>query len=311
MSLVAQMTAIAEQAYLPGLPDNIYNSNPLFFKLKQSGNIVLLDGGRKIVQPLQYAKISKGGSYADGAALDITPNDIITDAEVDWKYYYVPVSVTRGDELKNMGKHQIVDLVDALMKNAKLRLEDLLGTGIFSDASTSTDINGLRQAVDSATTYAGIAVADFAGWASQEDSTTAAVTIAALRDMRGKLTIGADKPDIIVTTQYVYDDLYNLLQPQQRFVQSNNAKQMASAGFDTLEFEGIPVVVDSHCPSQQLYMLNSRYIKLCVHKNENFRFTGFKEPIDQNAKVGEFYWAGNLIVTNRRMHGKFTALPAT
>ena len=42
----------------------------------------------------------------------------------------------------------------------------------------------------------------------------------------------------------------------------------------------IPIIADSQCPASHLAFLNESYIKLCVHKDEFFRFEPFVKPVE-------------------------------
>jgi hypothetical protein len=99
--------------------------------------------------------------------------------------------------------------------------------------------------------------------------------------------------------------LYNLVQPQQRFVD----EETANAGFTNILWEGMPVLVDSHVGSTNLFtLLNEDYVHLVVHKDENFRFEPFVKPVNQNVSSAKIYLMCVLYVDNPRMCGAFTAL---
>jgi hypothetical protein len=54
--------------------------------------------------------------------------------------------------------------------------------------------------------------------------------------------------------------------------------------------------------------VNENYLQLLAHKDENFRFTGFRQPVNQNVKVAQVFWTGAMTSSNNRMHGMMTAL---
>jgi hypothetical protein len=120
----------------------------------------------------------------------------------------------------------------------------------------------------------------------------------------GDCTVGGDSPTVLPTTQDIYDIILGLLQPQQRFQEADTA----NAGFQNVLIHGKPVIVDNHCPSSHLFLLNEEYINFTVHTRENFRFEPFQKPINQNVSSAKIYWAGALCGNNCRMQGKFGAI---
>ena len=86
----------------------------------------------------------------------------------------------------------------------------------------------------------------------------------------------------------------------QRWVNTNEMK----SGFTTFTFQGQPWFMDRHIQDGAsnetvgLYMLNTKFVDLVSHKNENFRFSGFATPTDQNVRIGWIYWMGNVVASD-------------
>jgi hypothetical protein len=119
-------------------------------------------------------------------------------------------------------------------------------------------------------------------------------------------TVNNDSTTVIVTTRTLYNGYYALLQPQQRFTDSETAK----GGFSSLMFNGKPVIADSYCPASNMFFLNENYLHLFVHKDEDMRFEPFQKPINQNVKVAKIFWAGAMASSNNRLHGRLSAVTA-
>jgi len=298
-----EISSITSQYFVPKLVDNIFNSNALFQRWRKK-NYEKLDGGTKIQVPLLYASTTAAGRYSGADTLDTTPNDQITAAEFDWKQYYANITITRLDELKNSGKSQIVNFVKAKVQAAEKTLANLLGTDLFGTGSTANSIYGLAAIAATSGTYGGIAKGSYSWWQGQADAATTALTFAVIRGMIGDCSVDGDGPTVGVCTQNVYDNIMSLLQPQQRFTDSDTVK----AGFKNILWEGIPIVVDSHVAAGDLYFINENYIQLNVHKDEDFRFEPFVKPINQNISTAKIYWTGALTCSNCRMQGWFSAI---
>lgn len=300
-----QISAITQKKFIPKMYDNIFNSNPLLQRLRKK-SYEKVDGGTSIMVPLNYAVPSAAGWYSGADTLVTTDNDVITSAEYAWKQLYVNISILRSDELKNSGDSAILSLVKSKTKIAEKNMEDLLGTGIFSNATDAKSIVGLRQIVGTANTVGGISQTTYSWWAAQLDASTATTTMSALQTQWNLCTIGSDTPSVAVTTRSLFNAYYALLQPQQRFQDSDTAK----GGFQSLMFNGIPLLADSHCPASNFFFLNEDYLHLWAHKDEDMRFEPFTKPINQNLKVAKIYWMGAFGSSNSRLQGGFNALTA-
>lgn len=298
-----QISAITHKKILPKLEDNIFNSNPLLQRAKSKW-YDKVDGGTSILAPLNYAMVSASGWYAGSQTLDTSDNDIITAAEYSWKQSYVNITIQRIDELKNAGDSKVLSILKSKSEVAEKTLGDILATGIYNAGTTTNAILGLRNIVSASNTVGGISQSTYTWWAGQVDSTTTTQSIAAMQALYNNCAVNSDKPSVIATTRSVYNSYYALLQPQQRFMDAKSA----DGGFDSLMFNGAPVLPDSYCPSGYLFMLNEKYLSLSVHKDEDFRFEPFQKPVNQNVKVAKIYWAGALVSSNNRLQGVQSAL---
>lgn len=137
---------------------------------------------------------------------------------------------------------------------------------------------------------------------SEFTSTTNGVAdgVKAMTRMYGHLTIDGDAPDLIVTTQTIFDAYESSLQGNKRF---EGDATIADAGFQSLRFKGASVVVDSHCPAGQMYFLNTRYLDFKVHSKRNFAFEDFKAMEAKDGIQARIFWMGQLVCSAPRMQG--------
>jgi hypothetical protein len=300
-----QVSAITKRTFIKKAEDNFFDSNPYFERMK-SKNIMKKDGGRSIMAPLMYDDLSANQWYSGSDALDVSDNETITGAEYQWRYHNVSIVIKRTDELQNMGDAQVLSLVAEKTKGAEKTMADVYGTALWNDGSVSNQLHGLRHILSASNTVGGIDQSTNAWWASNLDSSTTTMTLSALQTQYNAAAIGNDKPTVSYTTRTLFNSYWNLLQPQQRFQDSRTA----SAGFSSLLLNGMPVIVDSHCPANHLAMLNENYMKLVVHKDEWMRFEDFVKPVNQNVRIAHLYSAAQQISNNNRMHALFTAMTA-
>jgi hypothetical protein len=299
-----QVTAITQKKFIPKMYDNIFDSNPLLQRAKKKGWYDKLDGGERIVVPLIYATTSASGWYSGAETLDTSDNQNISAAEYTWKQLYANITIRRDEELKNSGDSQILSLVKNKMKIAEKTMADTLGSGIYSDGSDSKAIVGLRDIVAVAETVGGISQSANSWWQGKVDSTSTILSIPVLQTQHTAATIDNDSPSVGICTRSIYDLYYNLLQPQQRFADT----EVAKGGFSSLMFNGIPVIADSHCPANHFFFLNEDYLHLWAHKDEDMRMEPFTKPINQNIKVAKIYFMGAMGSSNNRMHAKLSAI---
>ncbi len=370
MALSSNVTAITREKFMPVLVDNIYNSNVLCLKLLK--NAEMLDGGKKIVVPVEYADMTAGNSgwITEGGNTATASVDTYQSATYDWATSYVGVKIPGAEELVNKGSSQVLSLLKSKLKSAEKTIRDLFGTGLFNSGAVTnglTSLNGVGTIAEadytafdngiaiiedlgSDTTVfhapgnidnsvigyrrslggidsgsltwwnarlgsfelasGAVAVASATGamaWADLASNTNGVSNIArAMTRMYGACTIDNDQPDLIVTTQAIYDAYETSLQANKRFAGSDD---IANAGFDSLRFKGASVVVDSHCPAGQMYFLNTNYLDFKCHQDRNFAFEDFKRLEGSDNLQSRVFWMGQMVCSNPRMQGVLVGGP--
>ena len=148
------LTALVKSKYIPKMEDNIFNSSWAFQKMKEKPDV--LDGGKDIHMPLQYAK-GRGGAYAGWDLFDVRPKETRTAAIYEWKNLYANISISGDDEDKAAGNNNaILSFVEAEVQNAEATLVDIAATAFFNNGSDSTYPHGLRKLIGIDRTLGGI-----------------------------------------------------------------------------------------------------------------------------------------------------------
>lgn len=287
--------------YLPKLEDNVFSARPLVFFLKQAGQIRTIDGGEKIVLPLIYGENSTAGSYDGYDVIPTTPQDGISAAEYSWKQYAASVAISGKEERQNNGKAQIIDLLEAKVMQTEETILEQLDAMFFLDGTGNGGKNwlGLAQLVgQNATAVGGIDPSTNAYWQSNINTAAEVLTIDRMENMYNTATVGNDRPNVILTTQTLYEKYNSLLQNNQRFVDTSTA----DAGFENLAFHTAPVTYDENCQSGTMYMLNSKYLRLVGHSDCWFKPTPFQRPPNQDARYMQILLQGELTISNRKRH---------
>lgn len=301
-----QLTAITQKKFVPKLVDNVFDSDPLAQRAKKKGWYGKQDGGTSVTYPLNYAQATAQGWYTGAETLSNVDNDVITGAEYQWKQFYVSIILSRRDELMNSGDSQVVNLLKSKTQICEKTAADKLADAIYNSGTDAKAIAGLGSIIADANTVGGIAQGTYSWWQSEVDSATTTLSLAAMQTMHTSLCINNEGPTVIMGTRANYNRYYALLQPQQRFTDSETAK----GGFSSLMFNGVPFIAGSKVPSSHIFMLNENYLHLDAHSKEDMRFSPFQEPVNQNVKVAKIYWMGVFGTDNARMHGKLSAVAA-
>jgi hypothetical protein len=314
--VLADIASTTLDTFLDGLVDNVFQSNPLWIRLA-SRERILLDGGDKIRQPIIYDKLNSNW-YSGLDTFDITRRLTKVPLLFNWKQAWTNLTIDGLTMLQNSGAAKVIDLVEAEMDTARLTIADLLGVGLFGDGqgvvTSAKAIDGLLAAIDDGTNYAtygnitrGV---DAVGTSIKAiyNATGGAFAYSAVNIQYGNATIQPEKPDILLTTQTLWNRFWDRAQPSQRVPQGPGFDDLARIGFDAINFNGAAVVVDSHVPAGCVFGLNTNYIKLIVHKDRDFHFTGFKIPTNQDVITGQILWAGNLVVTSPRLNFQMVGL---
>ena len=131
--------------------------------------------------PLNYATVSSAGWYQGSETLNTADNEVITSAEFEWKQLYANISITRRDELRNMGDAGVINFVRSKVEIAEKTIRDQLATALYNDGTDSKQIQGLQLAIATANTYGGIDQSANSWWQGNVDSTTTTLTLSAMQ----------------------------------------------------------------------------------------------------------------------------------
>jgi hypothetical protein len=296
--------------YRDQLTDNIFTARPLTFFLMDKGRIRMLDGGTKIVEPLIYGQNSTVASYSGYDTIALTAQEGISAAEYDWKQYAASIAISGIEEAKNNGEAAILNLLEAKVMQAEESMREGFNQMFFADGTGNSgkDWNGLGNLVEASGTVGGInrATAGNEFWRSYEENTAGALTLAQMSTAYNSVSVGNDHPDMVLTTQTLFEKYESLLQPQLRYTDTKTA----DAGFQNLLFKAAPVTYDAHCTAGVVYFLNSKYLTLVGHSGKWFTQTEFVRPENLDAKYALIMCYGNLTVRNAKKQGKLTAKTA-
>jgi len=285
--------------YRPTLTDNIFQSSATLALLKSRQKVE--DGGEFIIEPLMSGRNTTAKSYSGYEDLDITPQEGIDAAQFSWKQVSVSIAISGEEERKNKGKSRVINLLEGKINQAEMSLTEAMNGQIHTDGTgnSSKDITGLKAMVESTGTYAGInrATAGNEFWQAHTTGSTTAMTLALLRTKYNAVSKGGkETPNLILSASGHYEAYEELMAGKSTFemVQNRAQKLLGDAGFDALRFKGAGWTWDEQAPTDRTYFLNTKFMGLTVHSDANFSTTPFQKPENQDAKVAQILWMGNM-----------------
>ena len=277
-------------------------------RLNKKGNIRSLDGGREIVQELEYAENGTVGWYSGYETLNTTPADVFDAATYDWKQLAGTVTISGLEEVKNSGKEAVINLIDSRLKNLERSLINTASAAVYADGTGSggKTLGGLSLLIDddptSAGTIGGINQVTYTFWRNQYSASAATSSgniLSRMNTLWLQCIRGKDKPDFIATDSTEYTFFLGALQQYQRFTDAS----MAEAGFESLKYKTADVIYDDQCTAKRMYFINTDYLFLRPHKNRMFVPLEERASINQDAYVVPVVWAGNMTCSNRSLQG--------
>lgn len=312
-SSFTEIVTTSLQGYSKKLADNVTNHNALLRHLDEKGNKMPATG-RTIVQELEYAENATAKWYSGFETLDVSPSDVFTAAEFNYKQLNGNVVISGLEQIQNSGKEAVHNLLKSRIKNLEKTLKNTVATALYADGTGTSgkELGGLQSLVaDAGTgTVGGINSSTYTWWQnniydfSDESVTASATTIqAAMNELWLGCIRGADKPDVITSGTTYFNYYWSSLQTNQRFT----SDRKAAAGFMNLMFMDAPVFYDDQCGATRMYFLNTDYLFCRPAKGREFVPLGEKASVNQDALVMPVVWAGNLTTSNRSLQGIIVA----
>lgn len=302
------------------LADNVTKSNALLQRLETKGNTRKVDGGRTIVEPLDYQENSTYKRYSGSEVLDISAQELFSAAEFNWKQAAVAVNINGLEALQNSSKAAAISLVKSRVKNAERSFANNMGADVYSDgtADGGKQVGGLQLLVadDSTTgTVGGIDRANFDFWRNYTfDATTDGTGAVTSTNVQGYMndvfintTRGRDHVDLIVSSNDYWQAYLESLQNIQR-IQSLDGAGTAGTGFMSLKYMNADVVMDGGtdvvAPTDHMYFLNTDFIHYVTHSDRSFKqIGGNRQSVNQDATVKIMAWAGNMTMSGAKFQG--------
>lgn len=332
-----QILSTTYDYYRPTLVDNVFKSSPLFYKLMQKER-EYQDGGASMIFPLMYGDNKTADWYENDDQIDITVQEGLTVAKTGWAQCAASVSFTRKQRRMNSGRHQIINLITAKIRQAEMTLYEkfngqLYSTGRYSDAAAveaaskamaglgaivsetpdSYDVGGIDTDVetmwrnkvkgDSGTAHTWI---DDAAWPA------VATGPHAMRQLYAWCSKGTGgPPNFCVASLAGYMGYEEYMSTKQIF----RDPDMAKMGFDNIRFRNMTIFWDEDFSTGSItaangldtyagfIFLNTEFLHFKTDSQTDFIRTEFQRPVDQDTEAALILWMGNFMTSKRSKQG--------
>lgn len=306
--------------------ENIFDGSPLWMWMRANGRLESVEGGRFLTEPIRYAKSENVQFVQKGEAVGLQDKEFLTTTHDDWKYLVDVIVRFMQDDQQNRGRNQIINLVSAKLENAQDSLTDkmeetIAGTNtgapkqwnglqdiIADDPTAVKTVQGVDQSLAANSWWRNKTVDyDATGTDFSADGDTYMVNMLN-QCRRGLRQMG---PDILACGQGVWEAYHETTVSQRRVTN----KTLGDAGFENIEFMGIPVVwspqiapTDGNGVSAsnkgRMYFISSKALRFKYDPSIFFDMTNWKEiPQQVNDRVAQIVTAGNLMTSRRRSLG--------
>lgn len=322
-----RVIATSLKGYSQVITDNITTNQVILWRMAQMGGIETRSGASSIVEPVIIDDNVSVQSYSAFDPLNTTLSAGITAAEQSWKQIAGIAAIAGIEKFKNSGQAtQVINLWDAIGKQLSLSMRRTVSSQLFNDGTGNSgkDLTGLLAAVQLGPTWNVYEEIDSnvttnwrnfylnGGDLTQADSISIPLFRTGWTQLVNAGMGGADRPDIIVTTQGLHEFWETkVLQPIENYNRTFTNEDMARAGFVNFVFKGTPVVWDrdmlpntSGSQGRGSVALNLEYLKFVMGEGYDFTFTDPIRPDNQDAESIQCLLYANLIISNRRRQGR-------
>lgn len=315
------------------IPDNIGTNNAFFYWLRQQGNYKLIDDiGQFMVMPLRYEN-AQADAFSKYDPLSVTPIDGITSSLWNWRQASAPIVISEFERKQNGGKTKMFDLLEAKTDQAEDGIREFMGrtflqgNGVnggnlhdpyISGANGSYFIDPLPRLVkyDPTTSLSvgNIDQSTYSWWRNQKYDGSAFTTFAGfmkgLRNLYNLCSKGpGGSPDFSLCDQGTFE----LYEAALASLHQNPSYANADIPFNNIKFRGNTIMWDEYVPDVysntptivkgSLFMLNSKFFNIKVHRATNFATTEFRIPVNGDSRVAHVLFLGGVGTSQRRKHG--------
>jgi hypothetical protein len=289
----------------------VYEKTALLNLLKKRSRVVA-DGGYEYRSPVRYRKFDQAKMTDPDAARNTILVESRTDLVWQVKFAVCDQILSWEEAGKNSGAEQVISLIKDKTQEQVEDMAHKMSSQIYQVYASigSHDLNSLIEIIDSTsqTSYGGLSTSDAADNTSgvYDTSTTSLSLYGGTGSMWYLWQKCSELMPIthFVTTEAIAGTYASKLQPGERRMPENG-----DAGATDLSYNGVPILIDHHCPSNYIMALNLDQLYFFVHPKYNFSIGPHQDDPDRyNAIRWLLSFQGNLGTPARRCFGGYAAI---
>lgn len=262
------------------------------------------DGGYNITNPLTVGRNPNVRSYSYYDQLPVAQTDEFDTVEYTWSRVGGTVIISDQEEDENTGSSQIFKIMKAKLEVLEESIKERFSSFLYG-AGAGKDPLGLEALIpDDPTTgtLGGINRAAEQQWRTSSylygaGGITSANIEEVFDDTMMDLTLKGEKPDLILAGRDIYRT-YRAAIRDKLVINLGDLKKggkgMVDLGFSGIAHDTVPIVYDEDCPTNKVYFINSKYLRLHMLKGVNMRVKKLSSPWDIDAVGRRIVWQGQF-----------------
>jgi len=329
-----RIQSTVQTKYLPYVVDTVLQSNVLMQRFVRAAKSW---SGRTLRAPIKVSKNTTGTSISGFDTFSVAATDNRQVMEFTPCFYQITCALP-GDELSVADTDEkVLDLMKLTIQSDTEDMADDLGTIFYGDGTgnSNKDPLGLAALVDdgsSVATIGGLSRSTFTTLQSTVTASAGVLSLAKVDTLWAAVTSGSQKPTAFYTTETIFNLYGQLLRPQERITKPTSSMKgmTGGTGFDALEYNGKPILMDEKCTSGVFFALNEKFMdwyglpayngKPIAYKSQikgndyeapmglGFSWSDWIIPANSFSVVGHVYFGGQFVCTNPRRQGKLTGI---
>jgi len=294
MAVFSEIASTTLKNYMSTLVNNVLDSNALIGRLREKNNMIV-DGGESLVQPVKFQKSASTQSFSGYDTLNIDPQRMFDAFQFEWKGYNASITYTDEEINKNSGKSRAINLIDSRIQATEMDLMSQLNEDLYLDGTGNggKNITGLALHIadlPTSGTYGGFDRATYT-WARNQYAASSGAW-GSLTNQYGRADLdtahlatrrGKDMADLVLMGDTAWAKLKKEFQASE--LVNAEFKQIKGFGNIDMKYNNMDIVRDEMCGAAKSYIINSKYLKLIISKNYNFKVIEAIRPNNQAAFV--------------------------
>lgn len=288
------------------LIDNSFLAHPLIRAIEDAGNLVMVEGGQIIEQPVVFGSHSSITQYTNGfEPQNMAVRDPFNKAKFEYATFSAPVALSAVEKMANKGELAVVNILESKVKNVMLdlrksvsqqiirgdvtnlsNLETLNGNGTSTFAVNGKGwLEGVARA-SQANTVGGLSKATYQAehWFNQFQDAGGTLTISHIDQMfiqAGLYALDGGTPDILLMSAACYTAFLKLMDQRIQYVTVTDRDGLNAKSVET--YRGAKIYVDPNlgftanaasgmgAKKVSAYLLNSRNFQLYADRDGWFQ----------------------------------------